>query len=82
LHAELGEGLPDGVIRAGADAGAVPVPAAGAGGDRGRLPIPDREICVIRRRLGSDSVAAAGFIERLREAMQKEGRRRSVTVRG
>jgi hypothetical protein len=47
-----------------------------------RLPIPDREICVIRGRLGNDSVAAAAFIERLREAMQKEGRRRSVSVRG
>jgi DNA-binding transcriptional LysR family regulator len=46
-----------------------------------RLPIPDREICLIRRKLGGDSVAAATFIELLRDAWKNQGRKGAAAVR-
>jgi DNA-binding transcriptional LysR family regulator len=39
-----------------------------------RLPIPDREICLIRRRMGGDSVAVAAFVDLLKEAWSHKGR--------
>jgi LysR family transcriptional regulator, carnitine catabolism transcriptional activator len=39
-----------------------------------RLPIPDREICLIRRQPAGDSVAAATFIALLKSAWKNHGR--------